>query len=276
MARIGKMLITEIAPDTYAVNECGMAAMYVLKGTERALVIDAGMGMIDLKGLIESMTSLPYDVVLTHGHTDHTGAAPQFKQVYLHKADWELIKNVDYGRAEAFAETVGRAGSYDVFDYKPSDIVRYGRTPELVELKEGMIFPLGDRNVEIFETPGHTKGSCVLLDERNKILFSGDACNENLLLMGTGLDVLSESLLKIKKLENKFERNYSGHLGFAGHIVTASQPEQVVNDALHICQGVKNGTMEMQEETDRQKQEKSRYVRYGTVKISFMQNQDNK
>ena len=60
--------VSEIAPDTFAINEYGLDAIYLLVGSERALVIDTGSGAFDLKGLVESLTDKPYDVVLTHGH----------------------------------------------------------------------------------------------------------------------------------------------------------------------------------------------------------------
>ena len=41
-------LVTEIAPDTYAINEFGMNAMFLCVGKERALLIDTGTGLCDL------------------------------------------------------------------------------------------------------------------------------------------------------------------------------------------------------------------------------------
>ena len=48
--------VTEIAKDTWVINEAGMTAMFLLKGTERALLIDTGVGMTDLKKLISWLT----------------------------------------------------------------------------------------------------------------------------------------------------------------------------------------------------------------------------
>ena len=36
-----------------------------------------------------------------------------------------------------------------------------------------MIFNLGGRILKVIETPGHTAGSCSLIDVRERILFSG-------------------------------------------------------------------------------------------------------
>ena len=63
-------LISEIAKDTYLFNEFGLCNHYLLVGTERALLIDCGMGYYDLRATVERMTDKPYDVVITHGCGD--------------------------------------------------------------------------------------------------------------------------------------------------------------------------------------------------------------
>ena len=44
-----KPYICEIAPKTYVINEFGLSAMYLLVGEEKALLIDIGCGLCDLK-----------------------------------------------------------------------------------------------------------------------------------------------------------------------------------------------------------------------------------
>ena len=270
MAKIDKMIVMEIAPDTYAINECGMAAMYLLIGKERALLIDTGAGTLDLKGFVETMTTLPYDVVLTHAHTDHTGAAPQFSSVYLHESEWDALRKIDYNKAEEYARAIGEAGAFEVFGYRPDDVIRYEGTPETKPLLEGMVFALGDRDVEVIETPGHTRGSCSLLDRKNRILFSGDACNENLLICDGDAAVLYETLVKLKMLEEAFDRNYSGHLGYAGNFMHRSQPYGVLDDALYICEKMLHGRADMQDEENALNHKIVQYMRHGTVKITLM------
>lgn len=81
-----------------------MTAMFLLKGTERALLIDTGVGMTDLKKLISWLTPLPYDVVLTHGHPDHIGGAAQFEEVYIHEKDEDSLKPINYDRIADYVE----------------------------------------------------------------------------------------------------------------------------------------------------------------------------
>ena len=174
MAKLTTYQVTEIAKDTWVINEAGMTAMFLLKGTERALLIDTGVGMTDLKKLISWLTPLPYDVVLTHGHPDHIGGAAQFEEVYIHEKDEDSLKPINY-------DSIADMGAYDVYDCSPADIRRIQKMPKCLPLKEGMVFELGGRSIEVIETPGHTSGGCCFLDRKERILFSGDACNGNLL-----------------------------------------------------------------------------------------------
>ena len=64
--------------------------LYLLAGTEKALLIDTGFGEIDLPAAVRSLTSLPVEVVNTHGHFDHIGGNGAFDQVRLHRADEAL------------------------------------------------------------------------------------------------------------------------------------------------------------------------------------------
>ena len=108
MAKLKTFQVCEIAKDTYAINEAGMAAMFLVVGEKRALLIDTGVGMTDLKSLIAQLTDLPYDVVLTHGHMDHAGGAAQFDQVYIHPADRAALSPIDYNAVADYVEKMIR------------------------------------------------------------------------------------------------------------------------------------------------------------------------
>ena len=50
-------------------------SLYLLEGTDRALLIDAGTRIADLDKVVASITKKPVMLVATHAHPDHTGAA---------------------------------------------------------------------------------------------------------------------------------------------------------------------------------------------------------
>ena len=66
--------VNEIKKGVWHVDESGLNAMYVVKGSKMSAVIDAGTGIGDFKGLVESLVDNPYVVLITHGHVDHAGA----------------------------------------------------------------------------------------------------------------------------------------------------------------------------------------------------------
>ena len=96
-------IISEIAPETYLINEFGLCNHYLLVGSERALLIDCGMGYYDLLGTIASLTDKPYDVVITHGHPDHAGMMHLFDQVYMNEKDLPMLP---------WADSCGACGLY--------------------------------------------------------------------------------------------------------------------------------------------------------------------
>ena len=58
--------------------------IWLVEGSDGALLIDTGLGIGKLREEVEAYTSLPYKVVDTHGHGDHSGGNYQFDEVYMH------------------------------------------------------------------------------------------------------------------------------------------------------------------------------------------------
>lgn len=143
----------QIQDHVYAVDE-GNTRMYLILGAVRALLLDTGNGTGDLRGLVRGLTDLPVTVALTHGHSDHTGAACQFGRVFAHKTEWEEIR--------------GNPG---------------GNAVVLQELNDGDSFDLGGRLIQVFLTAGHTPGSLSFLDAGNRILFAGDNVSDRTVYM---------------------------------------------------------------------------------------------
>ena len=85
-----KLPFYEIEDGIYEIDEFDCVSVFVIVGEKRALVVDTGTGIGDLKWIIEEkITDKPYDVVLTHNHGDHTGGAGFFDEVWIHAADMD-------------------------------------------------------------------------------------------------------------------------------------------------------------------------------------------
>ncbi|HIQ99863.1 MAG TPA: MBL fold metallo-hydrolase [Candidatus Scybalocola faecavium] len=268
MARLKSFQVSEIAKDTFVINEAGMSAMYFLRGTQRGLLIDTGVGLTDLKSVISRITDLPYDVVLTHGHQDHIGGAAQFDKIYIHPADAPVLRHIPYDQIADYIEQLGQMGAYDVYDCSPADLHSSEKVPEILDLKEGMIFHLGERDIEVLETPGHTRGGCSFLDRKERILFSGDACNGFLMCLDCSINTLLGALDKIKSYEPEFDRNFNGHVGYAGMPFVMSMPNRILDDCIHICETILDGTAQVRKEKVILGRE-NYAVFYGMARIAF-------
>lgn len=146
----------------------GDARSYLVCGTEKAMVIDTGFGIGNLKGLVGYFTDLPVIVVNTHFHGDHTLGNAQFGKVYIHELDLKALEDsVNHPRPEV-------AIARDTF-YTAADVIK--KEPYVINpIKTGHIFDLGGgHEIEVFHTPGHSPGGISLLEKKRRMLFSGDA-----------------------------------------------------------------------------------------------------
>ena len=83
--------ITKLAENVYLLNEFDGTNCYLVVGSEKALLIDCGTGFCDIRGAAEKLTDLPIILAATHGHGDHIGGAGQFEEIYIHRADCEML-----------------------------------------------------------------------------------------------------------------------------------------------------------------------------------------
>jgi hydroxyacylglutathione hydrolase len=248
---ITRPMLIEIAPATYFINEFGMDAQYLVVGQKRALVIDTGSGFYDLKGLVENMTKLPYDVVVTHGHPDHAGAVGQFDTIYMHPADaaMPMFRGLSQKMAKQYGEIMWGMpiGYRNVWGYTPADAKWGGwdKHPDIRPLYDGQVFDLGGRRVTVYHVPGHTPGSCVFIDDKSRILFSGDAANLNVGAESNAVSTSLRGLIRLQKLRTDYDRQYTGHVAYAGTLDAVSQSPQVLDDVVEAFREVLQGKAEV-------------------------------
>lgn len=191
-------------------EEC---CMYAIKGREKVMLVDTGMGTGNLKAALEAIApGLPYIAVNTHGHADHCGGNAQFPRVYLHPGSY-----ADADRAEEEKKTLPAANEVE-------GIAKYQW--EKIPLKDGDMIDLGGKTIEVIETPGHTPGCLSLLDREDRILFGGDLvvsndhCTHMLAYVEwfrfstVSVETLLRSLEKVQARENEFDYILGGHDAF--------------------------------------------------------------
>lgn len=213
---------------------------YLIEGTERAVLIDGLVGAGSLKNYVREMTDLPVTLILTHGHLDHTGAAWEYGSCYIHPDDIALLYSPRHCSVKSrfeFARMEGPLCTHQADSLCEADIIP--PVPVMTyPLYDGDQIDLGGLTLEAVGVPGHTFGTLVFLDCRDRILFSGDACNINTLLGMPGcapIETYLESLHHLKTFEAEYDVMYGGH---GRNTVDKS----IVDDAIAMCERILAGT----------------------------------
>lgn len=164
--------------NTYAIYEPYQfeeAISYLLIGTNKALLVDTGTGIGDLKSLVSELTQLPVTVLNTHIHWDQVGNNSQFDEILVYNSI-ESITKLYTGYDNAFLQ--GHILGDSVWKPLPENIdpdtwkIPPVKSTGLVE--DGIIYDLGYRPIEVIHSPGHSPDSLCLLDKNNRLLFCGD------------------------------------------------------------------------------------------------------
>jgi hydroxyacylglutathione hydrolase len=243
----------EIAPNTYEIGEFDCASIFLLVGDEKAMLIDTGIGIGDLKGFIHTLTDKPLMVCFSHAHPDHTGGASAFEHAYVHPKDMD-----DFAKGGLMGLSVESRLGYirriaerekGVYPYNQAeDVTEWGPCPPLYPLEDEQVIDLGSRKVTVYACPGHTPGSITFLDENTRILFLGDACNCTLHLGGgprgtprfTSVEKALFYLKRLQSLRSQYDRCFNGHYDFRP--LGAALGEDVLPDAITACEQIVAGT----------------------------------
>ena len=146
--------------------------VYLIYGTNGVFLIDTGVAsseetIFDYVRKAGRKTEDIYMVIQTHAHPDHIGATRTIKgetgcTVAIHPAEKSWIENVELQASERPAPE---------FESLVSGSVAVNRL-----LEDGEVFDLGcGLKLQIFHTPGHSRGSISILLLGYMVLFSGDA-----------------------------------------------------------------------------------------------------
>ena len=172
----------------------------VVDGSAHTLVIDPGSDATQIVTAIEKVGLKVLAVLNTHGHYDHMGAVAPLQTrfsvpFYLHSADEKILKG-----ANLYMKV-----------FEGSEPVTIPRVDRYLD-REELPITIGDFEVQVRFTPGHTPGSvCFGIQE---VLFTGDTLLKGKVgrvdLPGGDKDALRQSLTGLGKI-NPDMRIYPGH-----------------------------------------------------------------
>jgi glyoxylase-like metal-dependent hydrolase (beta-lactamase superfamily II) len=168
--------VWEDRPGTWVIEEplhSEEVKSYLVLGRDRAALIDTGMGVGDIRRLVEQITSLPISVIQSHAHNDHIGGAWQFDDVGIHPSEADdLAAGQSAERLTRwFAESEMSGPLPPGFD--PVGYSIPGKSPNRT-YDDGDIIDLGGRTLEVVHAPGHSRGGLVLLDRAKRDLYCTD------------------------------------------------------------------------------------------------------
>ncbi|MCR4594566.1 MAG: MBL fold metallo-hydrolase [Clostridiales bacterium] len=168
-----KCNVTFLHDGIYLIDELGGTNCYLILGTKKALLIDCGTGFADLMGTVRDITDLPIEAVATHGHVDHIGGAGVFPEIHVHKDDTAFLNRIQTSlfMRKIFALGAGDARRQGV---RTGDVKRPVYKTKFIAIDESWSPDIGGKEIRIKHTPGHTKGSIAIIDETDKVIFSGD------------------------------------------------------------------------------------------------------
>lgn len=129
--------------------------------TKEAAFIDPGGEPELLKKAVEKLGVNIKQILLTHGHLDHVGAAVELAKHYD-------VKIIGSNQEDEF-----------LFSGLPHQCIQFGFPyiePFLPDhwLKEGDKIKVGNISLDVLYCPGHTPGHIVFINHSDKIAFVGD------------------------------------------------------------------------------------------------------
>lgn len=177
------MDIIKMSKNTWRIEDEGVR-FFLLSGDEKALLIDSGMKIHNAKEIVRQLVSLPIELLNTHGDIDHVASNGEFEKFYMSPAE-----------ASNYYRTQKKSGCF-------------------IPVENGDILELGNRKLEIVHIPGHTPGSIAVLDLDNRILYSGDTVQDDVIFMfgvQREFHAYMHSLEKLEKYVGKFDEIYPSH-----------------------------------------------------------------
>ncbi len=243
--------VYRIRPEVFAIYEPHQSEeviSYLLLGTRKGLLFDTGMGISNIKNLVEHLTKLPVSVINSHTHNDHVGDNWRFSDIY--GMDTEFTRaNARGSREDAQAEL---APGEICGELPPGfDAKSYATRPLQIShwLHNGDQIDLGGRVLEVIATPGHTPDSISLFDAKNGLLLTGDMFYNGPIYLyrpETDLDAYVASVEKLASLAPRI------HVLLPSHNVPVADPHylaQVVEAMKKVRSGKaapspKNGKQE--------------------------------
>ena len=209
--------VYRVSDGVHAIYEPGQfeeVISFLVTGEERALLFDSGLGIGDMRRVVDGLTELPVIVLNSHTHYDHVGGNHQFDTV------WGTA--TDYTRERAGGSEPSDVAGFlkEGWVWKPLpdgfDPATFRSEPfEIAKtVEDGEVIDLGGRRLEVVLVPGHAPDALCLLDRENRILFTGDTFYLAPLythLEGSDFELYAGSAARLAAMADAYDHAYTAH-----------------------------------------------------------------
>jgi len=191
--------VAPLEPGVWLVGEPGHVNSWLIRGSERTILLDTGLGLADISAAVATVCPEEPTVVNSHVHFDHVGGNDLFAETAMHELGPEWVEagcepsqlsaypDLVPAMTEAYARLLAADREGGFFLIGPDEEMRpwpsegiaargwrIAPPPPTRLLAEGDEIDLGDRVLRVLHTPGHAPDHICLLDERAGILWAQD------------------------------------------------------------------------------------------------------
>lgn len=171
-----------------------------VRGRDRDMMVDSGMGVVSLRQWVPLVSERPLDAVASHTHFDHIGCQHEFPCRLCHAAEADLLAAPT--RENTFADKYVTDDIFTQLPPEPYQSTRYAvkSAPATRILQDGDVIDLGDRQFQVIHTPGHSPGGIALWEAATGVLISGDIVYDGPLIEGSTALEAAQYVASMKRL----------------------------------------------------------------------------
>lgn len=196
---------------------------YLVVGPEKAMLIDNGFGIGNIRALAEEISGKEVIMANTHASYDHSYGNFWFDRAYVQEFDAPLMEA--QRNPHIWDYLFDENGKNIWLQFDREDLPKFHEY-EIVPCKDHTVFDLGGGyKVEMIWMPGHQAGHAFFLDYQNRILFTGDGLESGTTAI-TGVskkgDTYGPKYINVQSLQKQFKLLVEEHLDdidtiFPGH-----------------------------------------------------------
>jgi glyoxylase-like metal-dependent hydrolase (beta-lactamase superfamily II) len=259
--------VASLEPGVWLIGEPGHVNSWLIRGEERALLLDTGMGLADVSAAVATVCPEEPLVVNSHVHFDHVGGNELFAETAMHELGPQWVEaGCEPGQLRAYPDLIpamedafarllaaDREGFFligpdeEMRPWPAAGIAAHGwriePPPPTRLLREGDEIDLGGRVLRVLHTPGHAPDHICLLDERAGVLWAQDqAYYGPHLVYEPGAD-LGDFVASTRRLAEEL----SGSLRtvYTAHCLRPTVPPRFLAELADAAERVASGELEL-------------------------------